>query len=154
MEEQKPIYDIIEPANIMDESFEWLGSAKAVEPKVGIVGIVGTTGQAGFIASMLQLEKMKEDVIIIDGGRNMGKSMITEKLKEAGAEVMELGDIPHGLIQHEIMLPPPTISVYGAEKKKKKPCTYHEYVFIRSEEISPNMYKEIWQCRHCHHLLK
>jgi methionine synthase I (cobalamin-dependent) len=37
------------------------------------------------------------------------------------------------------------MSLYGEEKKKKKPCTSHEYTKVTA--------KSEWQCRHCGRLL-
>lgn len=42
---------------------------------------------------------------------------------------------------------------YGEEKKKKKPCTFHEYVKKGEEQTDLGTTREIWKCRHCNHPL-
>lgn len=44
---------------------------------------------------------------------------------------------------------PPEIETIDEGKKRKKPCTRHEYVEAGKKEVSPNIFQTQWHCRHC-----
>jgi hypothetical protein len=118
-------------------------------------------------------ESGKDATVFIETGRRQGKkamiigtlghaSLLHSALARLDNEAVDIIPIDqHHQSQDQMYIPIenpykdiPDFSVFGAEKKKKKPCTYHEYVKKGKEAISSNMYKEIWKCRHCDHPLK
>jgi hypothetical protein len=132
----------------------------------------------------LSLFKKDEPVIVFGGGIGVGgKSMLASKLAEAGAILIALPEIKNEKIisasleaidkqQKEEMesallaaYPDQSYPVYPrqidlptftTEKKKKKPCTYHEYVKQaedKEEYAYGSIVREKWKCRHCNHPL-
>jgi hypothetical protein len=120
--------------------------------------------------------KKDESALTVSGGRGIGKvavighidnhtsslsNQITKQLKELDVElvslesdVKSLKDISEHYLQYE---PLPELKMFGEEKKKKKSCTYHEYVLAEKiKEVfgGGTVVREIWKCRHCSHPLK
>lgn len=100
------------------------------------------------------------------GGRSYGKlQRWHEQLKKQGVKVISMEDdmpaVQAKIVDsyNQIKVPihaVPEIPVYGPEKKKKKPCTYHEYVLKGTDSQDyegGSIVREIWRCRHCDHPL-
>jgi hypothetical protein len=96
-----------------------------------------------------------KSVLVVEGGSARGRQLLMRQILEGRDDVVVIDDNndvvdeinKQRFVESYPQFPYhalPELPVFGAEKKKKKPCTYHEY----TEENG------IWKCRHCNHPLK
>jgi hypothetical protein len=74
---------------------------------------------------------------------------LNDLIKKQEAEVILLNDEDKPLPVFPNAYKDFPLAILGTEKKKKKACGAHEYTYRGKEEISANINKEIWKCRHC-----
>lgn len=106
--------------------------------------LIAGTGFASALAMKLANEQSVEVASIEDAS-------ISEIKKTAKQLDVIMADSSFKDYNLNLTLPP----VYGAEKKRKKPCKRHEYVQqSHNEQLAHgSLIKAGWRCRHCNHPL-
>jgi hypothetical protein len=75
--------------------------------------------------------------------------MKAEWVAVVGENYVGLKDIEHAQMELELIEKEINPFHYNLSRKKKKPCTSHEYTLRGTVETSPNIFTEIWKCRYC-----
>jgi hypothetical protein len=105
----------------------------------------------------------KTAIIVGEVGPYSSSLKSLAKEQEANIDIVPIDSVNQLLDQYVIPienrymdLPDLSDSIYRVEKKKKKPCTSHEYVKKGEDKTvmgGGTIVKEIWVCRHCDHPL-